>query len=130
MVNRKSHYGWMALGGFLCLFGLVLACKLRDGNRAMAQSDPVPPPAVGTKTEATKAEDPPRVLPPIAPETAPPPPAPAGATPPPPLPTPNPSEKETPPAPAVVAPPTPDPKPILIPASATLPAAPPDVPAS
>jgi MraZ protein len=29
----------MALGGLICLFGLVLACKLRDGNKAVAQAD-------------------------------------------------------------------------------------------
>jgi len=36
---RKTQYAWMALGGLICLFGLVLACKLRDGNRAVAQVD-------------------------------------------------------------------------------------------
>jgi MraZ protein len=36
---RKTQYGWMALGGLICLFGLVLACKLRDGNKAVAQAD-------------------------------------------------------------------------------------------
>jgi division/cell wall cluster transcriptional repressor MraZ len=64
MVTRKTQIGWMALGGLVCLFGVVLACKLRDGNKAVAQtgkeakkevaeassppplapSDPVPPP--------------------------------------------------------------------------------------
>lgn len=43
MTTRRSHYGWMALGGLLCLFGVVLTCKLRDGNRAFAQSDFVGP---------------------------------------------------------------------------------------
>src|SRR4051812_42100329 len=38
-MNRKTKYGWMALGGMLCLFGVVLACKARDGNRAVAQSE-------------------------------------------------------------------------------------------
>ncbi len=39
MLTRKTQYGWMALGGLICLFGLVLACKLRDGNKAVAQAD-------------------------------------------------------------------------------------------
>jgi MraZ protein len=37
------------MGGLICLFGLVLACKLRDGNKAIAQDDksgPTPPPLV------------------------------------------------------------------------------------
>jgi division/cell wall cluster transcriptional repressor MraZ len=32
----------MATGGLLCLFAVVLACKVRDGSRAAAQSDPPP----------------------------------------------------------------------------------------
>lgn len=43
MTTRRSPYGWMALGGLLCLFGVVLTCKLRDGNRAFAQTDFVGP---------------------------------------------------------------------------------------
>jgi MraZ protein len=39
MRNRKTLYGWMTLGGLLCLFGIVLACRLRDGNRAVAHDD-------------------------------------------------------------------------------------------
>ncbi|HEY7159107.1 MAG TPA: hypothetical protein VH575_34505, partial [Gemmataceae bacterium] len=39
MLTRKTQYAWMAVGGLICLFGLVLACKLRDGNRAIAQSE-------------------------------------------------------------------------------------------
>jgi MraZ protein len=39
MLTRKTQYAWMALGGMICLFGLVLACKLRDGNKAIAQAD-------------------------------------------------------------------------------------------
>ena len=50
MLTRKTQYAWMAVGGLICLFGLVLACKLRDGNRAIAQDDksvlPLPPLAV------------------------------------------------------------------------------------
>jgi MraZ protein len=44
MLTRKTQYAWMAVGGLICLFGLVLACKLRDGNRAIAQSDKTSPP--------------------------------------------------------------------------------------
>lgn len=55
MLTRKTQYAWMAMGGLICLFGLVLACKLRDGNKAIAQADkpslakedkepPLPPP--------------------------------------------------------------------------------------
>jgi len=39
MLTRKTQYAWMAMGGLICLFGLVLACKLRDGNKAVAQAD-------------------------------------------------------------------------------------------
>jgi MraZ protein len=39
MVTRKTQIGWMALGGLVCLFGVILACKLRDGNKAVAQTD-------------------------------------------------------------------------------------------
>jgi MraZ protein len=65
MLTRKTQYAWMAMGGLICLFGLALACKLRDGNRAVAQGDkpsvspsidtedkdlpPPPPPAPDTK---------------------------------------------------------------------------------
>ncbi len=44
MLMRKTQYAWMALGGLICLFGLVLACKLRDGNKVVAQSEPLPMP--------------------------------------------------------------------------------------
>lgn len=141
-MNRKSHYGWMALGGFLCLFGLVLACKLRDGNRALAQSEPPPPPAV-TKIEPVKVEDPPRPLPALTPEPTPPPAEtapPAKETAPPPTAAPpvapavqlTGAQAEPPVMPGATPPPpaatAPDPKPILIPASATVPAGPPDAP--
>jgi MraZ protein len=43
MLTRKTQYAWMALGGLICLFGLVLACKLRDGNRVVAQPQTAPP---------------------------------------------------------------------------------------
>jgi MraZ protein len=36
----------MALGGLLCLFGIVLACKLRDSNKAVAQDESVAPPSI------------------------------------------------------------------------------------
>jgi MraZ protein len=42
MLNRKTQYVWMATGGLICLFGLILACKLRDGNKAIAQVDKPP----------------------------------------------------------------------------------------
>lgn len=48
MLTRKTQYAWMALGGLICLFGLVLASKLRDGNKAIAQPEPLP---------ASKAKD-------------------------------------------------------------------------
>jgi MraZ protein len=44
MLTRKTQYAWMSLGGLICLFCLVLACKLRDGNRANAQPEELPPP--------------------------------------------------------------------------------------
>jgi MraZ protein len=67
MVTRKTQYAWMAMGGLLCLFVMVLACKLRDGNRAIAQGDNPPtvrdsddmkaPPFEGpTKEKAEKKE--------------------------------------------------------------------------
>src|SRR5689334_6884577 len=40
MVTRKTQYGWMATGGLICLFAVVLACKLREGNKAIAQAEP------------------------------------------------------------------------------------------
>src|SRR5436190_2152741 len=59
MVTRKSHYGWMLLGGLLCLFVLALLCKLRDGNRALAQSEPATPPAASQQPEPPEAATPP-----------------------------------------------------------------------
>jgi MraZ protein len=49
MPMHKTQYAWMSLGGLICLFGLVLACKLRDGNRANAQPEELP--AISTKKE-------------------------------------------------------------------------------
>jgi MraZ protein len=48
MQMHKTQHAWMSLGGLICLFGLALACKLRDGNRAVAQPEELPP-AVSTK---------------------------------------------------------------------------------
>lgn len=39
MAINKTQLGWMALGGLLCLLGLVLVCKVREGNRLVAQAD-------------------------------------------------------------------------------------------
>ena len=57
MQKRTTRYGWIALTGLLCLFGFVLACKIRDGNRALAQTDVAPPVPVDVK-ETTKNKDP------------------------------------------------------------------------
>lgn len=43
MVSRKTQYGWMALGGLLCLFGLFLVMKLHEGGQATAQTQPPKP---------------------------------------------------------------------------------------
>jgi MraZ protein len=42
MVTRRTQYGWMAMGGMLCLFGVVLAYKLREENKVTAQGDQRP----------------------------------------------------------------------------------------
>src|SRR5690349_13632992 len=80
MQTRKTQYGWMALGGLLCLFGVVLSCKLYDGNRARAGDDPAPAaekkPADAAKdkeekpAETKKAEAPPKPADPPAPLNA------------------------------------------------------------
>jgi MraZ protein len=63
MLSRKTQYAWMAMGGLICLFGLVLACKLRDGSKAVAQVDkPAPPPM--TKEDPAPPLSPPVSLPP------------------------------------------------------------------
>jgi MraZ protein len=56
MLSRKKQYGWMALGGLICLFALILACKLRDGNKAVAQTDK-PAPAIEEKTSIPSPEN-------------------------------------------------------------------------
>ncbi len=43
-MTRKTPYAWMALGGLIVLFALVLMLRLRDGNRAIAQENPPPLP--------------------------------------------------------------------------------------
>ena len=59
MLTRKTQYAWMGLGGLICLFGLVLACKIRDGNKASAQPELLPPP---TLIEKDQPPTPPAVL--------------------------------------------------------------------
>ncbi len=39
MAISKTQCGWMALGGMLCLFGVVLTCQWKESNRALAQTD-------------------------------------------------------------------------------------------
>ena len=48
MVTRNSRYAWMTVGGLLCVFGLALVCRARDGNRAQARSEPLVPVASET----------------------------------------------------------------------------------
>ncbi len=52
-MTRKSQYGWMVVGGILCLCGGVVALKLKEGNPAVAQSEPPPAPITAA------ADDPP-----------------------------------------------------------------------
>lgn len=42
-MNPRSRYGWMVLGGLLCLFGVVVVCKCRDSSVARAQTQALPP---------------------------------------------------------------------------------------
>lgn len=150
-MNRRSQMGWMTLGGLLCLFGVVLACKLRDGNRALASGEttgsvvvsekPAPPPATVAElppvTEEPSSSTPsPSTIPPVPP-SMPTPPLPGtalpqikvtGAT----TPAepdkgsatlpPPPSPSSTPPSPTVASVPGEgDSRPIVIPASGTVP---------
>ncbi len=62
MLTRKTQYAWMALGGLICLFGLVLACKLRDGNRAIAQADKTSQPPLLKEDDAKLSSPPPAML--------------------------------------------------------------------
>jgi MraZ protein len=66
MLTRKTQYGWMALGGLVCLFGVVLTYKLHEGNRALAadetkaaeqKAETLPPPAASDKGAETKKAD-------------------------------------------------------------------------
>jgi MraZ protein len=53
MPRSKTPYGWMALGGLLCLLGFGLACKWRDGSQVRAQSDTPPGKAESTPVVPT-----------------------------------------------------------------------------
>jgi division/cell wall cluster transcriptional repressor MraZ len=117
-VTRTSHYAWMALGGVLCLLGAFVVLRARDGNKAMAQSEP---PVVVTEKPAAPPPAP-QPLPPISSEPAPAPPAevvPAAASVPA-SPPPPPGLNSTEPAPPAGS----DTRPIVIPASAAMPAPP------
>lgn len=65
MTISKTQFGWMALGGMLCLFGIVLTCKVKEGNRASAHSDdggiplvaPVPPSEKPPVAEVDKKDE-------------------------------------------------------------------------
>jgi MraZ protein len=72
MLTRKTQYAWMSLGGLICLFCLVLACKLRDGNRANAQPEELPPTPLKKETSPSIFSLPP-TLPMKEPELLPPP---------------------------------------------------------
>jgi MraZ protein len=108
----------MALGGLLCLFGVALACKMRD-NKAHAQAEPVAAagPARSEKAAAlAPVEEPTKALPEVKPASEVPtppatPPASATLT----IPPPPPASGEKPVAPGSES------RPILIPASATTP---------
>lgn len=73
MPMHKTQYAWMSLGGLICLFALVLACKLRDGNRANAQPEELPPPTPLKKEAAPSIFTLPPTLPTKEPEMLPPP---------------------------------------------------------
>jgi MraZ protein len=60
-VNRRSRYGWMVLGGLLCLFGVVALCKWRDSSVARAQSQALTLPPVNDP----KCDTPPSSMPPV-----------------------------------------------------------------
>jgi MraZ protein len=55
-VTRKTQYGWMVVGGLLCLCGAVVALKLREGPRAVAQTEAPKPPAVKAVLEPPAPE--------------------------------------------------------------------------
>ena len=76
MVTRKTQYGWVAFGALVCLLGVVVTCKVCEGNRALAGDDgtpaaekkgegPTPPPMAKDKgeekgAETKKADEPPK----------------------------------------------------------------------
>src|SRR5262249_58023013 len=64
MVSRKTQLAWMAAGGALCLFTVVLSFKVREGNRCSASGEsaalpvvPVPPPPPDKAPEHSKPEE-------------------------------------------------------------------------
>jgi division/cell wall cluster transcriptional repressor MraZ len=81
MVTRRTKLGWMALGGTLCLFGVVAAFKLRDGNQAIGSGPPLvkkevagpskPPAPDVAKTQPADPPAPAPLAPPSAPPAAP-----------------------------------------------------------
>ncbi len=112
-MTRTSHYAWMALGGLLCLLGVYVVTRARDGNKVMAQSEP--PTLVAEKPAPPPAPEMPRMLPPITSEV--PPTTPSAAL------VPVEAVTPTPPMSQPVA--GSDSRPIVIPASATIPPPPP-----
>lgn len=112
-MTHRTPYGWMVLGGLLCLFGVAAAVKWRDANQARAQSQPLPP------IEPAQNHAP---LPPVGAEAAnPPQPAPPSIDI-------VPTRSDLVPPPVVPPPLGSDPRPIVIPPSATQPPANPIVP--
>ncbi|HTU21709.1 MAG TPA: hypothetical protein VMG10_26970 [Gemmataceae bacterium] len=71
MLMRKTQYAWMALGGLICLLGLVLACKLRDGNKAIAQPEKMDLPPLLTSTDDNRLSSPPPSMPKKTPSSSP-----------------------------------------------------------
>src|SRR5262245_64035363 len=59
METRRKRYGWIVLGGLLCLFALVFAFKVRDSNRAFGQAAPPPPPPEAEGAKEAKVDAPP-----------------------------------------------------------------------
>ena len=64
MVSRKTQMAWMAAGGVLCLFTVVISCKVREGNRCAAEIDKPPIAVVPVTPYANPTE-----LKPLAPES-------------------------------------------------------------
>src|SRR3989442_1108200 len=57
MVTRKTQCGWIALGGTLCLFGVVLVFKMNNSNRAGAQTQPPSKASVGAAAGGGTGEE-------------------------------------------------------------------------